>query len=239
MNSTAQWPKLIPQLTPEQKRISDDFMRHWHEELPKRYGIVDDFNHNYVVRHAPATFKSTLEIGAGLGEHLAYEKLNGEQQRNYVALEMRENMAARIRERFPLVQTYVGDCQEKLDFPEGHFDRIIAVHVLEHLPNLPATIREMHRLCHPGHGAFSIVIPCEGGLAYTLARRISAQRIFEKRYQQPYDWFIKREHINLPAEIITELEKYFTPVHRSFFPLLVPIVTCNLCIGLTLRPKTS
>ena len=44
-----------------------------------------------------------------------------------------------------------------------------------------------------------VVIPCEGGLAYSLARRISAQRIFEKRYGMSYRFFIESEHINVPA----------------------------------------
>lgn len=237
--NAASWPKVIPPLTPEQQRISDDFMQHWHEVLPRKYGLVDDFNHEYAVQHAPREFRTTLEIGAGLGEHLAYEKLSEEQERNYVALELRENMAARIRERFPRVQVRVGDCQRGLDFPDGHFDRVLAIHVLEHLPDLPAAIREMRRLCHPERGVFSVVIPCEGGLAYSLARKISAQRIFEKRYQQPYRWFISREHLNVPAEILRELAPHFDIVHRSFFPLMVPWVFCNLCIGLTLRSKSA
>ena len=179
--STTHWPKIIPPLNAEQKRISDDFMKYWHEVLPKKYGVIDDFNHGYAVRHAPESFRTTLEIGAGLGEHIAYEKLTPEQEANYVALELRENMAAEIRRRFPRVQARVGDCQERLDFADGSFDRILAIHVLEHLPNLPATVREMHRLCRPGTGILSVVIPCEGSLAYSLARKISAQRIFEKR----------------------------------------------------------
>jgi SAM-dependent methyltransferase len=231
------WPKSIPPLTAEQKRISDDFMKYWHEVLPKKFGIVDDFNHRYAVRHAPAHFTSTLEIGAGLGEHLDYERLNELQSRNYVALELRANMAQRIRERFPKIQTSVGDCQAHLDFPAGKFDRILAIHVLEHLPNLPEAVREMHRLCNPEHGIFSVVIPCEGGLAYWLARRISAQRIFEKRYHQSYDWFIHREHINRPDEILQELSAYFDMTHRDFFPLKIPVTWCNLCVGLTLKPK--
>jgi SAM-dependent methyltransferase len=238
MKTAALWPKTIPDLTPEQQKISDDFMRYWHEVLPKKYGIVDDFNHGYPVQHAPPNFRTTLEIGAGLGEHLLYEKLTPEQEANYVALELRPNMAERIQERFPNIQTSVGDCQGPLQFPAGYFDRILAIHVLEHLPSLPAAIREMHRLCHPKHGVFSVVIPCEGGLAYSLARRISARRIFERRYQQSYDWFIQREHINQPTEILRELEPFFTIEERSFFPLAVPAVWCNLCIGLTLRPKT-
>ena len=237
MMNAGHWPKAVPPLTAEQRRVSDDFMKYWHEVLPRKYGIIDDFNHNYPVQHAPAAFTSTLEIGAGLGEHLAYEKLSPEQERNYVALELRENMAAEISRRFPRVQVVVGDCQTHLDFPDGSFDRILAVHVLEHLPNLPAALREMHRLCHPERGVFSVVIPCEGSLAYTLARRISAQRIFEKRYRQSYDWFIKREHLNRPEEIISELNAYFQIVDRGFFPIPVPLLFCNLCLGLTLKSR--
>lgn len=237
MTVTSLWPKIIPPLSPEQQRISDDFMRHWHEVLPNRYGMVDDFNHGYVVKHAPQSFLRTLEIGAGIGGHIPYEKLSPEQEVNYHALELRENMAEQIRARFPKVQACVGDCQRRLEFADGHFDRIIAVHVLEHLPNLPAAIREMHRLCDQQRGVVSVVIPCEGGLAYGLARRISAQRIFEKRYQQSYRWFIEREHINRPREILHELGEYFEVTHCSHFPLGLRSITLNLCIGLTLRPR--
>jgi ubiquinone/menaquinone biosynthesis C-methylase UbiE len=233
---TAAWPKVIPPLTPEQKAISDDFMRYWHEVLPKRFGIVDDFNHRYPVKHAPDNFVSTLEIGAGLGTHLQYEQLTCKQEQNYVALELRENMAAQIRQRFPNVQAAVADCQERLPFADGHFDRVLAIHVLEHLPNLPAALREVRRVCQQ-QGVFSVVIPCEGGLAYGLARKISAQRLFENRYHQSYDWFIQREHINRPHEIIAALSEHFQTIHRAWFPLVLPSVTLNLCIGLTLRPK--
>ena len=217
--------------------MSDDFVRYWHEVLPGRYGFVDRFNHGYPVAHAPKDFARTLEIGAGLGTHLEYERLTPQQERDYVALELRDNMAAKIRERFPKVQTSVGDCQEHLPFPDGHFDRVLAIHVLEHLPNLPAALAEMHRLCHADRGVFSVVIPCEGGLAYGLARRLSAQRLFERRYRQSYDWFIRREHINRPEEILGLLGQDFDIVHRAWFPLGIPSVALNLCIGLTLRPR--
>jgi SAM-dependent methyltransferase len=230
------WPKEMPPLSSEQKRISDDFMKHWHEVLPRRYGVVDAFNHGYPVRHAPAAFRNTLEIGAGLGEHLAYETLSPEQEANYVALELRSNMAQIIQETYPRVQTHVGDCQGRLDFADGHFDRILAIHVLEHLPNLPAAVREMRRLCQAERGRFSVVIPCEGGWAYSLARRVSARRIFERRYGQSYDWFISREHLNRPGEILEELSLHFAVRHRSYFPLGVPWINGNLCIGLTLTP---
>ena len=234
----ARWPKVIPPLTEEQRAISDDFMKLWHEVLPKRYALIESFNHGYPVKNAPSAFTRTLEIGAGLAEHLSYERLTDDQRRNYYALELRENMAQIIRKRHPDVQTIVADCQTRLPFADGFFDRLLAIHVLEHLPNLPAAVAELRRLCDPDRGELSVVIPCEGGAMYSLARRISAKRVFEKRYPgQSYDWFISREHINRPAEIIPELTAHFEIVSASYFPLMVPSVNLNLCTGLTLRPS--
>ena len=172
-----------------------------------------------------------------MGEHLNYERLTAAQERSYYALELRENMAAEIRQRFPHVQTIVGDCQTRLDLADGFFDRVIAVHVLEHLPNLPAAIREAHRLVNPATGRFLVVIPTEGSPAYTLARKISAERVYKKRYGGDYSWFYKREHINLVPEILEELAPWFAVEARSFFPLGVPFIWCNLCVGLALRPR--
>jgi SAM-dependent methyltransferase len=233
----SKWPKEFPPLSPEDKRICDDFMEHWHEIFPNRYSIADRFGHQYVARRRPSHFVRTLEIGAGLGEHLHYETLTDDQARQYVAVETRQNMAQRIQQSFPKIQTYVGDCQARLDFPDGHFDRIIAIHVLEHLPNLPAAIREMHRLCDRKVGTFTIVIPCEGSLAYSLARQISAKRIFQKRYKRPYHIFISREHINLPWEILGELKPYFETTQMTYFPIPLKFEFCNLFIGATLRPR--
>ncbi len=237
IKQNAKWPKIFPPLTPEQVAISDDFMKHWHEALSRGYGITDGFNHKYVVKTAPPDFVRTLEIGSGTGEHLKYERLNQEQRDNYVAVDIRENMMAELRSQFPEIRAVVGDCQTRMNFADGLFDRILAIHVLEHLPNLPAAIREMYRLCDKDRGVLSIVIPCEGSLAYSLARKISAQRIFEARYKQSYRWFIEREHINRPHEIFEELSPYFTLVSTTYFPIPLKVKFCNLCIGATFRPK--
>jgi SAM-dependent methyltransferase len=231
----------LPELTAQQQEIRDDFMRYWHERLgdSPAFGPIESFNHGYPVKQASKTFRTTLEIGAGLGEHLRYEKLTDEQKANYHPLELRANMVEQLRARFPGVKAIQGDCQGRLDFPDNYFDRIIAIHVLEHLPNLPAAVQEMHRLCNKEHGLFSIVIPCEGGLAYTAARLVSAQRLFEQRYKQPYKWFIEQEHLSVPDEIIKVLEKFFEPVNQEYFPFNIPLTAINLCIGITLSPKKN
>jgi hypothetical protein len=239
---TSSWPKVLPPLTPAQQQRSDAFMRIWHEELAARprYGLLERFNHRFPVRHSPPGFRTTLEIGAGLGEHLEYEKLTPEQEKNYYCNEYRENMAAEMRRRFPQVQTVVGDCQRRMDFADGFFDRILAIHVLEHLPDLPACLRELRRLIHPVHGRLLVVIPTEGSLAYSLARKVSAQRVWNRHFDVDYAEFYQREHINVPHEILAELAPHFTIESRRHFPFpFLPFVASNLVIGLSLRPRAA
>ncbi|TAN44406.1 MAG: class I SAM-dependent methyltransferase [Rhodospirillales bacterium] len=202
--------------------------------MPRKYGAIERFNHLFPVKHAPAfPGCKTLELGAGLGEHLEYEDLGSQ---DYHCMELRAEMAEEIRKRFPSVTASVGDCQQQLPYPDAHFDRVVVVHVLEHLPDLPAALKEIHRVLKPD-GVFAAVYPCDPGLAYGLARHISAQRIFEKRYKMSYDWFVRSEHINAPQEIGEEMDLHFEPVKRRYFPLAIPSINLNLVIGAVLKPR--
>jgi len=234
MKTQNKWPKKPIKLTKKQKQIQNEFVKYWHQVLPKKYHIVEIFNHKYPIFVSPSHGK-TLEIGSGLGEHISYEHLN---KTKYYALELRNNMSTVIKKKFPQVHTITGDCQKKTKFKPASFDRIIAIHLLEHLPNLPKALKEVHRLLKL-NGKFVVVIPCEGGLLYKLARKISAERIFEKRYKQKYDWFIKSEHINLPNEIMEELLVFFDITQKTYFPFLLPFTNINLCIGITLKKNRT
>ncbi len=233
---SSKWPKILPDLTSEQQEISNDFMKYWHEVLPKKYSIIEHFNHGYPAKTKPISqFNKTLEIGAGLGEHLKYENLSKEEESNYYSVEIRKNMLDGLVKSNPLINPILADCQTILPFEDNFFDRAIAIHVLEHLPNLPSALNQIHRVLKKD-GIFQVVIPCEGGLAYSFARLISAQRIFEKRYKMPYDWFIKREHINNASEILEELSRKFIIESSSYFPLRIKALNFNLCVGLNLKP---
>jgi SAM-dependent methyltransferase len=228
----SKWPKQLPTLTDEQKRIKDDWMKHWLTILPNRYRAIERFNHGYPAKRSRPGGR-VLEIGAGLGEHIGYENLANTE---YHALELRPEIAQEIRRRHPKVHVITGDCERAIPFGDGFFDRVIAIHMLEHLPNLPAALREIRRTLKPG-GEFCVVIPCEGGLAYGFARLISSKRIFEKRYKMSYDFCIRSEHVNEPHEIMEELAPLFETRHRTFFPLKAPVITLNLAIGLLLTPR--
>ena len=82
---------------------------------------------------------------------------------------------------------------EKLDYPSESFDKALAVHSLEHMPDLPAVLAEISRVLKPGARAL-FIYPAEPiqGLyampsAYTLlgnpfkARQVHCQWLWPKK----------------------------------------------------------
>lgn len=143
-------------------------------------------------------------------------------------------MIAEIRRRYPSVTALQGDCQKHLPYPNCFFDRAVAVHVFEHLPDLPAAVSQLYRILKPG-AILSLVLPCDPGIAYAAARKISAERLFKKRFDMPYDWLIRREHINSPQEILSVLHNGFSEIDCEYFPLRIPVMNANLVLGVSFR----
>ena len=230
------WPKKMPVLTEKQQKIRSEFMQTWLTVYPDKYSFMEEFNHRAIFKgHRLPKSCKTLEIGAGIGAHITYEDLKAQE---YYALEIRQDFVDQIKAKFPNVIPVCGDIQQGLDFPDHYFDRILAIHVLEHLPNLPAALTEIKRLLKPG-GYCEFILPCEGSLAYSLAREISAKRLFKKRYPGvSYDIFIKSEHVNTYADVAGELRKSGLLAERMvYFPFPLPLIFCNLAVGLRCRLK--
>ena len=233
-NEPTTWPKSRPDLTEEQKRIFSDWYQHWLSKagMQGRYSFVDRFGHEYAAR----TFENgckTLDIGAGNGAHLKYEDLDAQE---YTALEHSSELIKNINASYPKAKTVIGDCQKEMDFPDHYFDRVLAIHVLEHLDNLPVTLREVHRILR-ARGKFSVIIPCEGGMLYSIGRKFSSEKMFKERYHQNYDWLIKYDHVNTAREVLAELKNLFNIDSSQYFPLLIPSVDMELVIGLTCTPR--
>lgn len=234
----AKWPKQLPEFTDEQLRMKDEFVHKWLEGFPEKYNMMEVFNQNYPAKifekkdRKRKKFWKTVEIGGGGGSHIPYENL---EYQDYTVIDIRENIMETLHKRYSDVEGILGDCQEEYSEAES-FDRVIAIHVLEHLPNLPAALYQMHRVLKKD-GVAHVVIPCEGSFAYTFCRKISAERLWHKLYHSDYTWFIKSEHINLPDEIMEETEKYFDIRYKRYFPVPLPFKFCNIAIGMTLYPK--
>ncbi|MEO5969571.1 MAG: class I SAM-dependent methyltransferase [Bdellovibrionia bacterium] len=226
------YPKKPPPLSPEQVVAREQFMMLWQREIPK-YGVLDRFNQGFTASLPISPGCKTLEIGAGLGEHLRYENL---EIQDYYCLEYREEFCKEIRKIYPAEKVYCGDIEKKQPWPDASFDRLIAIHILEHLRNLPAALVEIKRLLKPD-GVLDIVIPCEGTLAYSVARKISAERLFRNHFKMDYTPIVRNEHVSQYHELRMWILKFFRVEKSVMFPFRIPVAAINLVEGLRLRPK--
>lgn len=71
-----------------------------------------------------------------------------------------------------------------LDLPDGAFDAILCSHVLEHIPDDAAAMRELHRVLAPGGWAI-VMVPLDSARASTLEDpAIASPRQRERAYWQ-------------------------------------------------------
>ena len=234
--TASKWPKKLAPQSAEEKARYEDWQHVW---LARANGFpsLSRFNHGYVLRASQGLRGPALEVGAGRGEHLELEAQAGFPLKRYHVAELMPSMARMITRQFKGAKVKVADCQKRMPFAAQSFERIIAIHVLEHLPNLPAFLSEAHRLLQRPAGRLLVVIPCEGGWGYELARAVTSKAQYEKRYKLPYAQHIKRDHINSAAEVREELAKLFSVEQQEWWPLRLPSVHLNLCLGLTLKPR--
>jgi SAM-dependent methyltransferase len=226
------WPKVVPDLTPEQQAALDAWYVVWLERYNKN-AILDRFNYGFPAGLPVPKDCRTLQIGPGTGVHLVYEDLRSQ---DYHVLELREEFCTRLAERLPADRVHCGNIEQRQPFADGSFDRIVAIHVLEHLRNLPAALDEISRLLD-ANGVFDVVLPCEGGFTYTFLRSLTTKRLFEKQFKMPYEPIIRSEHVSQLWEVNDELFKRFTREKTRHFPLPVPIDTINVFVGYRLKKR--
>jgi len=222
-----QWPKVPPPLNEAQLVARERFMALWHEILPVRFGWIEAFNQGYPASLPLRAGSKTLEVGAGIGAHAEFENL---ELQEYHVMDVREEFCDRLSKRLPGQFVHCGDIQQRTGFPDATFDRIVAIHVLEHLCDLPKAVAEIGRILKPD-GVFDVVLPCEGGFVYSLARAVSAKRVFERTFHMAYEPIIRNEHVSTLPEIKSVLLESFAAVQGRRFPFPMLPETLNLCVG--------
>lgn len=232
--SPAAWPKSPPPLTIEESQILDEWRKYWHLELCTKIGVFDHYTAVFVRALVERTQPGirTLEIGPGLTEvsHLLDDVRTD-------ALEVDPFFAAELAKALPECNVIVGDIQSETPALEDDvFDRVIAFHVLEHLRDLPAALQQIKRTMR-ADAVFDVMLPCEGGVMYSLGRRVTTARYFKKKFNRDFSKFIAQDHVSSAAEIVELLRAEFIPETTIFYPTKIPSVDLNLCVGLRLRKR--
>jgi ubiquinone/menaquinone biosynthesis C-methylase UbiE len=115
---------------------------------------------------------------------------------------------------------------DSLPFPDDSFDRLIATHVLEHVPFPHLAIQEWVRVLKPG-GILSLILPCDPGMAWRLGRYLGPRKQAEKA-GLPYDYYMAREHINSIFNLHQILKFHFPKRAVTWWPLRLPLPDVNL-----------
>lgn len=177
-------------------------------------------------------FDQVLEVGAGHGAHFKHVQHRFKQ---YVmsdgSADMVELLSKQFSDRSDIV--LAREDASQLSFTDNQFDRLIATHVLEHLPEPYKVLREWNRVVKPG-GVISIILPCDPGLLWRLGRHFGPRRKATAA-GIAYDYWMAREHINSIGNLVAFLRYYFPDAKETWWPSRIPIADTNLIYAININ----
>jgi SAM-dependent methyltransferase len=147
--------------------------------------IRPEFNYVYFIGHAAIVGGRILDYGCGRGQVVELGLQRGldvwgaDTFTGYWGC-WEQELTPRVRERVKLIQ------DGKTDFPESHFDFVMANQVLEHVTDPEAVITDIHRMLKPG-GLFIAAFPVtetwyEGHIGLYFAHRFKPKSRARRMY---------------------------------------------------------
>lgn len=189
-------------------------MRASHQLVERPYGQTNHFDR-------------VLEVGAGTGEHLQFVRHTFNEyvlsDADPAALDVAATKTVGRQNHNVNYSTQVG---ERLSYSDDTFDRLIATHVLEHIPHPHRALREWRRVVKKG-GTLSVLIPTDPGLAWRLGRHLGPRRRAVAA-GIAYDYIMAREHVNACNALIALLRHSFKNARENWWPLPVSSMDLNL-----------
>lgn len=176
---------------------------------------------------------SVLEVGAGTGINLAHYP---PQVERLVLSEPDRHMRRRLEERLasdpPSIDVELdGSSIEALPFPDGSFDAVVSTLVLCSVPDLAASLAEVHRVLKPG-GRFVF-------LEHVAADERPGRLLWQKRIEPFWRWFAGNCHLTRRTGQAIEaagfvVERSVRASMRKALPFVRPTVR-----GVARRPETT
>lgn len=140
--------------------LSDEEYRKLYEEHPRVQDLTDNSRACIDRIRADVVGATVCDVGCGTG-HLLSTVCKGRagQFERLVGVEIV------VPERGEAGIEFVEAPVERLPFSDGEFDTVICTHVLEHILDLPAALRELRRVCSR---RLIVVVPREREYLYTF-----------------------------------------------------------------------
>ncbi|HDR68191.1 MAG TPA: class I SAM-dependent methyltransferase [Bacteroidaceae bacterium] len=149
---------------------------------------------------------STLEIGAGTLNQLAYETT-----KPYDIIEPFTELFNNSKFK-PLIRDIYADIDE-ID-ENKKYDRITSIATFEHITNLPLVVAKTCFLLNP-NGTLRVAIPNEGTFLWKLGWKLTTGIEFRLKYGLNYETLLKYEHINTAREIEHILRYFYSKIKSA------------------------
>ena len=211
----------------ELKDIYDGYDEFMHTGL---VGVFMDINHRLLNLGVPAECNANvLEIGGGSKFHLDW--LDENSVGSYTVSEHRRVLEATPRHPASNDKLifHFADEDPAYERLTQKYSRIVASHVLEHIPDPEAAILKWSSMLE-NDGVISIAIPCDPGWAWRTIQLVTSSKIKKVHgiSARERDLIVSREHINAAQPLLRILRFYFDKLKVVWFPALVPVVDFNL-----------
>lgn len=142
---------------------------------------ADFLDHSLHLRYALDALRDVrgkvVEIGCGSGRFIA--SVGAARPDLEVHGSDVSKTALALAEQRPNLHVKVADALA-LPYPDGFFDAVLMIDVLEHLPDPKKALAEVRRVLRP-NGVFHLVFPCEGH-PWTLHGRVDAVHLLKREY---------------------------------------------------------
>lgn len=229
-------PKPLPPAyeDPDYKKMSNHFddASDYFTDSNSFFRRIHESSHRYVKNWGAGAWSNgwVCDVGCGQGFHWPF--FSGDRSR-LIGIDMRLTSLRRIKSRWPKAFVIQAD-STRLPFRASAVENAISIYALEHIYHLRDAVEEMGRVVTAG-GHLYVGLPCEGGAAYALGRKLTSERTMSKRFDVDYRKYISLEHCNDANDVVSELRRLFRINRIRYFPLnLLPSIATNLTITLEL-----
>lgn len=202
-------------------------------------GVVMRASHRLMERGIkPHHNRAILEIGGGGMPHSYWIDLSQTEQYTVSdILRIHPQRLAKLREDLPnAIALHLHDFESDRDMNklEGGYSRVIASHVLEHIPTAEQALRKWISLLAED-GVLSIALPCDPGWLWRLGQKVSYNPRQMGLTFEEYDLIMAREHVTSVQRVLKFMRYYFKAIKVHWYPAIIPVADFNLFCMITAR----